>query len=207
MEGLVGYARRNFMVPIPRFSSWEAFNEGLKKRCLERRGRRLRGHAETIGERFERDRQAFLPLPTAQYEACDKHPTRATSLSLVRYQTNDYSVPTRYVHREVLVKAYVDELVVCCGSEEIARHRRGYEREELWPSVSIEEVSGSRRGYLSPPASAREMPRPELGLPGKPDESYCGAANSAFHACVILSYHPSSVHLLRPLAAWPCHGG
>ena len=54
-----------------------------------------------------------------------------TSLSLVRYRTNDYSVPTRYGHREVVVKAYVDEVVICCGSEEIARHRRSYEREEL----------------------------------------------------------------------------
>ncbi len=131
VEGLVRYARRNFMVPIPHFQSWEAFNEHLERKCLERRGRRLRGHAETIGERFERDRQALLPLPATPYDACDKRSTRATSLSLVRYQTNDYSVPTSYGHREVWIKAYVDELVVCCGSEEIARHRRSYEREEL----------------------------------------------------------------------------
>ena len=54
-----------------------------------------------------------------------------TSLSLVRYRANDYSVPTRYGHRQVLLKGYVDEIVICCGSEEIARHRRSYEREEL----------------------------------------------------------------------------
>jgi hypothetical protein len=52
-------------------------------------------------------------------------------MSLVRYRLNDYSVPTRYGHREVLLKAYVDEVIVCCGSEQIARHRRSYEREEL----------------------------------------------------------------------------
>ncbi len=63
VEGLVGYARRNFMVPIPRFSSWEAFNEHLEAKCRKNRGRRLRRHSETIGERFERDRQAFLTLP------------------------------------------------------------------------------------------------------------------------------------------------
>jgi len=119
------------MVPIPNFQSWEAFNEYLERKCLERRGRRLRKHSETIGERFERDREALLPLPAAPYEACDKRPTRVSSLSLVRYRTNDYSVPTRYGHREVLLKAYVDEVVICCGSEEVARHRRSYEREEL----------------------------------------------------------------------------
>ncbi len=131
VEGLVGYARRNFLVPIPHFASWEELNAHLERKCCERRGRRLRRHTETIGERFERDRKAFLPLPATPYEACDKRSTRVTSLSLVRYRTNDYSVPTRYGHREVLVKGYVDEVVVCCGAEEIARHRRSYEREEL----------------------------------------------------------------------------
>jgi len=130
VEGLVGYARRNFMVPIPRFSSWEELNADLERKCSERRGRRLRRHKETIAERFERDRQALLPLPPTPYDACDKRTTRVTSLSLVRYRLNDYSVPTRYGHREVLLKAYVDEVVICCGSEEIARYLRSYEREE-----------------------------------------------------------------------------
>ena len=65
VEGLVGYARRNFMVPIPHFNSWEAFNAHLAEQCRKRRERRLRGHTETIGERFERDRGAMLPLPAA----------------------------------------------------------------------------------------------------------------------------------------------
>ena len=119
------------MVPAPRFPSWEAFNEQLEAQCLNNRKRRLRRHTETIEERFKRDRQALLPLPPTPYDACDKRTTRVTSLSLVRYRANDYSVPTRYGHRQVLLKGYVDEIVICCGSEEIARHRRSYEREEL----------------------------------------------------------------------------
>ena len=115
----------------PRFPSWEAFNEQLEAQCLNNRKRRLRRHTETIEERFKRDRQALLPLPPTPYDACDKRTTRVTSLSLVRYRANDYSVPTRYGHRQVLLKGYVDEIVLCCGSEEIARHRRSYEREEL----------------------------------------------------------------------------
>ena len=109
------------------FQSWEAFNEQLEAQCLNNRKRRLRRHTETIEERFKRDRQALLPLPPTPYDACDKRTTRVTSLSLVRYRANDYSVPTRYGHRQVLLKGYVDEIVICCGSEEIARHRRSYE--------------------------------------------------------------------------------
>jgi len=55
----------------------------------------LRGHTETIGERFERDHAAMLPLPAAPYEACEKIAARVSSLSLVRYRGNDYSVPTQ----------------------------------------------------------------------------------------------------------------
>ena len=131
VEGLVGYARRNFMVPIPRVSSWEELNTRLEAESRKRRLRRLRGHRETIGERFERDRAAMLPLPAAPYEACEKIAGRVSSLSLVRYRSNDYSVPTQYGNRQVWVKGYVHEVVIACGSELIARHERSYERETV----------------------------------------------------------------------------
>ena len=78
-----------------------------------------------------RDRQVLLPLPPAPYDACDKRPGRASSLSLVRYRSNDYSVPVAYGHREVLIRGYVDEVVISCGAEVIARHRRSYDSEDL----------------------------------------------------------------------------
>jgi len=53
VEGLVGYARRNFMVPVPRCANWEELNTPLREQCQKRRQPRLRGHEQTIGERFE----------------------------------------------------------------------------------------------------------------------------------------------------------
>ena len=54
-----------------------------------------------------------------------------SSLSLVRYRTNDYSAPVVYGHRDVLVRGYVDEVVISCGSEVIARHPRSYQRDDF----------------------------------------------------------------------------
>ena len=103
----------------------------IPRRSTARLGARLRRHAETIGERLGRDRAALLALPPAPYEACDRRPGRVSSLSLVRYRNNDYSVPVAYGHREVLIRGSVDEVVISCAAEVIVRHRRSYEREDL----------------------------------------------------------------------------
>ena len=96
VEGLVGYARRNFMVPVPVFPDFEALNAHLLESCWKRLADRLRGHEGTIGERLAHDLAVFQkPLP-APYDACEKRPGRVNSLLLVRYRNNDYSVPTAY---------------------------------------------------------------------------------------------------------------
>ena len=88
---MVGYVRRNFLVPIPYFESFDALNAHLERRCLERMDARLRGHTETIGQRMELDLDALLPLPAVPYDACEKQGGRVSSLSLVRYRTRDMS--------------------------------------------------------------------------------------------------------------------
>jgi hypothetical protein len=52
-------------------------------------------------------------------------------MSLVRFDRNDYSVPTEYGHRAVLVRGHIDEVVIACGAETIARHPRSYAREDF----------------------------------------------------------------------------
>jgi hypothetical protein len=39
---------RNFMVPIPHFATWEAFNLWLEEQCRKRQSDVLRGHSESI---------------------------------------------------------------------------------------------------------------------------------------------------------------
>jgi len=65
VEGLVGYARRNFMVPMPQFPTWEAFNFWLEEQCRKRQDGVLRGHSDSIGQRLTRDLDAMMELPAA----------------------------------------------------------------------------------------------------------------------------------------------
>lgn len=131
VEGMVGYARRNHMVPIPHFPIWDALNADLEGQCRARLTRILRGHKDTIGERLQRDLAAMRPLPAASFEACDQAGGRVSSQSLVRYDTNDYSVPVAYGHQDVWIRGYVDEVVIGCRGEVIARHPRCYDREDM----------------------------------------------------------------------------
>jgi len=131
VEGLVKYARKNYLVPIPQAASFEALNARLLDNCMRRQRDVVRGSAAMIGARLTADAAAFRTDPAGPFEPCEKAATRVSAFSLVRYRTNDYSVPTRYGHREVLVKGFVDHVVIVCGAEIIARHARSYAKADL----------------------------------------------------------------------------
>jgi transposase len=126
VEGLVKFSRANFMVPIPEAASFDELNTRLAQRCRGRQGERAGRHAETIGERLAADLAALRALPAVPLEPCEKRAARVSSMALVRYRTNDYSVPTAYGFRDVVVKGFVNEVVILCAGEEIARHPRCY---------------------------------------------------------------------------------
>ena len=131
VEGLVGYSRRNFMVPVPWFATWDEFNAHLEEPCRRRQADVLRGQSETIGERLVRDLAAMADLPAVPFDACDQATGRVSSQSLVRYKTNDYSVPVAFGHRDIWIRGYVDAVEIGSGGDVIARHPRCYGREDM----------------------------------------------------------------------------
>jgi transposase len=132
VEGVVKYARLNFLVPVPQVSGLEELNLNLAEACREDLKRRLRGKSGTKAQLLTEDRAAFLPLPAGGFDPCRKVPTRANSLSLVRFDDNDYSVPVAYAHREILVKGYVDRVVMVHKQCIVAEHRRSWGKEGVF---------------------------------------------------------------------------
>jgi transposase len=126
VEGLVKYARANFMTPIPVVASFDALNAGLAQSCHVRQGDHAGRHAETVGERLAADLAALRALPATPLEPCEKRAARVSSTALVRYRGNDYSVPTRYGFQAVVVKGFVDEVVILYAGAVVARHPRSY---------------------------------------------------------------------------------
>ena len=130
-EGLVGFSRRNFMVPIPEFDDFEEFNRKLAEDCRKDLERKLRGKTGTKSELLEEDRRAMLPIPDNRFEARRVSTGQSNSLSLVRFDRNDYSVPTQYAHREVILVGSLDRVRIVADSHVIAEHVRDWESENV----------------------------------------------------------------------------
>jgi transposase len=129
VENHVGYSRRNLLVPVPSFASWAALNEYLAAACYGDLFRRVRGKVGTKAERLAEDRAAMLALPAETFEPRRVVQGHANSLSLVRFDRNDYSVPTAYAHHEVTVLGGIEEVAICSGTNVIARHPRHWGKE------------------------------------------------------------------------------
>ena len=131
VEGVVKFTRLNFFVPVPQVESLEELNGFLEQQCREDLRRKLRGKTRTKAQLLEEDRAAFLPLPVGKFEASRKASTTASSLSLVRFDDNDYSVPVAYAHHAVVVRGFCNEVRVSYLGQEIARHQRVWEKEQV----------------------------------------------------------------------------
>jgi transposase len=130
-ENLVGYARRNFLVPVPELEDFEVFNDGLADACRQDLQRQLRGKEGTKAERLEEDRRAMRPLPPRPFEARRVETCQANSLSLVRFDRNDYSVPTQYAHRGVLAIGGIEKVRLVVEDRVVTEHLRDWDKENV----------------------------------------------------------------------------
>lgn len=129
VERLLGFARRKFLVPVPQLDSLESLNQQLIEGCQADLAERTRGKPAPKRDLLPEDQAAFLPLPRQSFEARRITEGTANSESLVRFDTNDYSVPVRYAHRKLIVVATVEEVRIIHEDRVVARHPRGWGRE------------------------------------------------------------------------------
>jgi len=71
----------------------------------------------------------MLPLPASTFESRRIVHARANSLSLVRFDRNDYSVPTAFAHQPVTVIGGTETVKLVVGAQLVARHPRHWGRD------------------------------------------------------------------------------
>jgi transposase len=161
-EGIIRFTRLNFFVPVPQVRDFEELNRYLLQRCRDDLTRTLRGKTLTKGELLAEDRLAMRPLPPVPLEACRIQSAQANSESLVRFDTNDYSVPVEYAHHPVVVKGFTDQVVVSYGPRVIAEHPRSWEKQK----AIFNPIHYLPLLQKKPHSLDHALPLQELGLPG-----------------------------------------
>ena len=131
VEANVKHARARLYVPGPEVDDLGAFSARLREYCGLDLERRLRERVSCKAALLKKERPVFIPLPEDAFDACRKTPAQADSRSLVRFRTNDYSIPTRHAHQLVLVKGHVDRVEIYKHNQLIACHRRCWDTEQM----------------------------------------------------------------------------
>ena len=130
VEGGVGFARRRFMVPIPRVDSFEELNEHLLAACLADDQRRVDRQEMSIGEAWEREKPHLLPLPEHEYEYYVSKPVVLNGYSQVEFESNRYSVSADQAYRNLVLRAYPFRVDIVHMNDTIASHPRCYGQEQ-----------------------------------------------------------------------------
>jgi transposase len=126
VEGLVGYVRRNFMVPLPQAESLRELNAYLLAQCHAYGDHRIAGRDKSVNEYFEEEKKHLLSLPEVPFSNLETLSAKVDKFSTVVVDKNRYSVPTRYAGLRVRVVLYVERLDIFYASRRIATHERLY---------------------------------------------------------------------------------
>jgi transposase len=122
VENLVGYARRNALVPVPDVPTWEALNAHLLAWCERERAR--------LAERWATEQPRLRPLPARPFACALTRLVPVSRLSLVRADHVRYSAPCRYAGRALRLALSTDRVELFDGAERVASHARRYRRGE-----------------------------------------------------------------------------
>jgi len=163
VEGMVGYVRRNYMVPVPEAGSFEALNEKLLRDCLAYGQHRQRGQERTVNELFEEEKAHLLPVPDVAFSNIQMVDARVNPYSTVLLDKNHYSVPTRFVGLRVRAMMKVGAIEIYSEQKRIASHRRtfGNNKWQLDPHHYLELLQQRPQAF----ASARPIRQWRQGWP------------------------------------------
>ena len=130
VEGLVGFFRRNFCVPLPRADSLEELNRNFEDACIKYCSHTVPRKTSTVGELLTEEKKALFPLPERSYDPSHRTELRVSSYSLVQFETNRYSVPVGYVGKVITLKALPENIELWFGGKMITSHQRCYKRDQ-----------------------------------------------------------------------------
>lgn len=130
VEGLVGWIRRNVLVPIPKINSIDELNEALLKRCLKYRTHKIEGRKLTVAQMVEIEISRLTALLKYRFDTSRSVTVKVDEFSTIKFDYNHYSVPVKYVNKDVSVKGFGNHIIILHKQVQIAEYVRCYARGE-----------------------------------------------------------------------------
>ena len=124
VEGEVGRFRRNRLSPMPVVNSLDELNEKIRAWDTADNGRRINDRIRTVGQDFAVEAPLLLPVPSEGFDPGLSLEPRVDRSALITVRMAKYSVPARFIGRQVRVSLRASEVVVFDGRAVIARHQR-----------------------------------------------------------------------------------
>ena len=135
VEGIVGYARRNYLVPVPEAASLGALNQELLAKCVTYGNHQIQGRTQPVDELFEQERPHLLSVPEVRFRNVQSLSGKVDKYATVKVDHNRYSVPTEYVGFKVQALVDVSHVRVYYAQKELASHERVYGKNKWILSV------------------------------------------------------------------------
>jgi transposase len=126
VEGLVGFSRRNYMVPIPEAESLEELNEQVLRQCVDYGSHKMAGREHTVEHLYKAERRHLVALPDHEFSNVFSSEGKVDKYATVIVDKNRYSVPSRFAGFKAQVNLYVDRVELYIGGRKRAVHKRVY---------------------------------------------------------------------------------
>lgn len=132
VEGLVGWVRRNHLVPLPRVSNLDELNGFLYEKCKLYYQHQIQGRHQTVGEMFNMETPFLTRLPVYKFDTSRSMTVKADQFSTIKFDYNYYSIPIEYAGKSVSVKGYGNDIYIYYQHQQIAHYTRQYVRGETF---------------------------------------------------------------------------
>jgi hypothetical protein len=140
----------------------------------------------TVAQAFAEEQPRLLPLPLHPFDTDLILPIRSAKTIYVRFDLNDYSIPPQAVRRPLTLVASDTWVRILDGTQEIARHRRSYDRHQplLDPAHQQALLQEKRKAFHSTPSGrlAQSVPESETLL----DLAFAGGESAGSQTAQLL---------------------
>lgn len=130
VEGDIGYARRNHLVPPPRVDTIAQLNEYIAKCDIEDMDRVIDTKTSVIGSDFAIEVGYLQELPTEHFDITCSSKPRVDAKSRVVVRQCFYSVPVSLIAKRVDVSLGAERVVISFQGRMVACHERLVHRGE-----------------------------------------------------------------------------